>query len=49
MSDIIMPEAVITLDGYTLRRVHGGYTDGDWIWTHAQIARAMLTGEVVPW
>ena len=48
MGDVIMPPVVITIDGYTLRRVHGGYTDGDLTWTHTQVARALLTGEVVP-
>lgn len=43
-----MPEAVISLDGYEFKRTPGGYTDGDLTYTHAQILRALLTGEVVP-
>lgn len=49
MSDTPMPEAVITIDGYTFTRLAGGgYGDGDLTYTTAQIAAALLTGEAVP-
>jgi hypothetical protein len=49
MSDIEMPAAVMTIDGYLLTRTAGGYTDGDLTWSHSQAVRALMTGEVTPW